>query len=65
EPSDLARGTVYPRISELRRISVHVASEILKEIVRNDPQHPLNGKDLMQHIEACMWAPMYLPYRRV
>ena len=35
--ADLARGTVYPRISELRNISVHVATAVLKDIVRRDP----------------------------
>ncbi|MGL5585229.1 MAG: NAD-dependent malic enzyme [Plesiomonas sp.] len=65
QPQDLANGTVYPRISDLRTISVHVALAILKEIVRKDPTHALNGKDLLQNIEACMWAPVYLPYRRV
>ncbi len=62
---DLARGAVYPRIRELRNISVHVATAVLKDIVRRDPSHPLIGQDLQQHILNHMWEPVYLPYRRV
>ncbi|PJG57659.1 oxaloacetate-decarboxylating malate dehydrogenase, partial [Aeromonas cavernicola] len=62
---DLASGAVYPRISELRSISLHVATAVLKDIVRNDPSHPLTGQDLQQHILSQMWEPVYLPYRRV
>ncbi|MGL5947681.1 MAG: NAD-dependent malic enzyme [Aeromonas sp.] len=63
--ADLALGAVYPRISELRRISMHVATSVLKQIVRRDPSHPLTGQDLATHIEQQMWEPVYLPYRRV
>lgn len=62
---DLAKGAVYPRIRELRNISVHVATAVLKDIVRRDPSHPLIGQDLQQHILNHMWEPVYLPYRRV
>jgi malate dehydrogenase (oxaloacetate-decarboxylating) len=62
---DLAQGSVYPRIRELRNISVHVATSVLKDIVRKDPSHPLIGQDLQQHILSHMWEPLYLPYRRV
>ena len=65
DEADLARGTVYPRISELRSISVHVATAVLKDIVRKDPSHPLIGQDLQQHLLSHMWEPVYLPYRRV
>ena len=65
DEADLARGTVYPRISELRNISVHVATAVLKDIVRRDPSHPLIGQDLQEHILSHMWEPVYLPYRRV
>ncbi len=62
---DLAQGSVYPRIRELRSISVHVATAVLKDIVRRDPSHSLIGQDLQQHILHHMWEPVYLPYRRV
>ncbi|MGL5597643.1 MAG: NAD-dependent malic enzyme [Aeromonas sp.] len=64
-PADLAKGAVYPSISELRSISVRVATAVLNDIVRKDPSHPLIGQDLQQHILNHMWEPVYLPYRRV
>lgn len=63
--ADLARGTVFPPIRDLRAISVRVATAVLKDIVRRDPTHPLIGQDLEQHILNHMWEPTYLPYRRV
>ncbi|MGL5037180.1 MAG: NAD-dependent malic enzyme, partial [Aeromonas sp.] len=63
--ADLAKGAVYPSISELRNISVRVATAVLNDIVRKDPSHPLIGQDLQQHILNHMWEPVYLPYRRV
>ncbi|MGL5225705.1 MAG: malic enzyme-like NAD(P)-binding protein, partial [Aeromonas sp.] len=63
--ADLAKGAVYPSISELRSISVQVATAVLNDIVRKDPSHPLIGQDLQQHILNHMWEPVYLPYRRV
>jgi malate dehydrogenase (oxaloacetate-decarboxylating) len=63
--ADLARGTVFPPIRDLRAISVRVATAVLKDIVRRDPTHPLIGQDLEQHILSHMWEPTYLPYRKV
>lgn len=62
---DLAAGTVFPPMADLRRVSVHVATEVLKAILLKDPSHPLMGKDLQKHIQVSMWEPVYLPYRRV
>ncbi|KUE81754.1 NAD-dependent malic enzyme [Aeromonas schubertii] len=62
---DLELGTVYPPIRDLRAISVHVATAVLREIVRRDPGHPLIGQDLEQHLLSHMWEPLYLPYRKV
>ncbi|WP_301554393.1 hypothetical protein [Aeromonas caviae] len=39
--------------------------QVLKDIVRRDPSHPLIGQDLQEHILSHMWEPVYLPYRRV
>ncbi|QFI55248.1 NAD-dependent malic enzyme [Aeromonas simiae] len=62
---DMEQGSVYPPIGDLRRISVQVATAVLKEIVRRNPTHPLIGQDLEQHLLSHMWEPVYLPYRRV
>jgi malate dehydrogenase (oxaloacetate-decarboxylating) len=62
---DLAAGTVFPKIENLRTISLHVAVEVIKEEIKNNPGHELHSKDLPEYVEACMWKPTYLPYRRV
>lgn len=62
---DLTAGTVYPNINELRRVSLHVAVEVIKNEIQDDSSHELHEKDLMEYVEACMWKPAYLPYRRV
>lgn len=62
---DLAAGTVFPKIENLRTISLHVAVEVITEEIKNDPGHELHSKDLTEYVEACMWKPTYLPYRRV
>lgn len=62
---DLLAGAVYPKIGDLRAISTHVAISVLKGILAKNPDHHLHGYDLDEYVEACMWKPQYLPYRRV
>lgn len=62
---DLDAGTVFPRIRDLQKISLHVAIEVIKEEIKDDAGHELHTKDLAEYVEACMWKPAYLPYRRV
>lgn len=62
---DLAMGTVFPRIKDLQKISLHVAIEVIKDEIKNNTEHELHTKDLVEYVEACMWKPTYLPYRRV
>jgi malic enzyme len=62
---DLEAGTVFPRIKDLRQVSLHVAVEVIREEIKADPEHELHMKKLSEYVEACMWKPTYLPYRRV
>jgi len=62
---DLEAGTVFPRIKDLRQVSLYVAVEVIKEEIKADPEHELHTKELSEYVEACMWKPTYLPYRRV
>ncbi|PHR23179.1 MAG: NAD-dependent malic enzyme [Desulfotalea sp.] len=62
---DLKMGTVFPRIRDLRKISLYVAVEVIKEEIKKDSEHELHAKDLTEYVAACMWKPTYLPYRRV
>ncbi|MDO6542181.1 NAD-dependent malic enzyme [Photobacterium sanguinicancri] len=62
---DLDKGCVYPRISELRNVSITVAKRILANIKATDPHHQLPETDIEQELAHYMWEPVYLPYRRV
>ncbi len=62
---DLAMGTVFPKINDLQKVSLHVAIEVIKDEIKNNKEHELHTKDLVEYVEACMWKPTYLPYRRV
>lgn len=63
--ADLERGIVFPPIKELRKVSAHVTVEVLKEIIKTEPKHRLHEKDLPAYVKACMWEPIYVPYRKV
>ena len=63
--ADLEKGTVYPPIKELRKVSTHVTAEVLKEIIKTDTKHRLHEKDLKAYVKTCMWEPIYVPYRKV
>ena len=62
---DLAAGCVYPRISQLKDVSVVVATSILENMQATEPNSMLRGKDIQQELAQQMWEPVYLPYRRV
>jgi len=63
--ADLEMGTVYPRIKDLRKISLYVAVKVIQEFIDKDPAHVLHEKNLAEYVEACMWKPIYLPYKKV
>jgi malate dehydrogenase (oxaloacetate-decarboxylating) len=62
---DLDAGCVFPKISELREVSLHVAKAILEQIQQTDAEGSLRDKDITKELALRMWEPSYLPYRRV
>lgn len=64
--ADLERGAVFPPIKDLRKVSLHVAAEVLKEVIKMDSKHRLHEKkDLKEYVKGCAWNPIYVPYRKV
>lgn len=63
--ADLELGTVYPRIKDLRKVSLHVAIKVIQEFIDKDSDHVLHEKNLVEYVEDCMWKPVYLPYKKV
>jgi len=64
DPGSLSAGSVYPRISALRRASKHVATAVLEQSLREGSATREIAGDLADHIGAAMWEPRYLPIRR-
>lgn len=62
---DIEQGCVYPRISDLKAVSLHVATRILENIQATDPNSLVAGQDIRQSLAEHIWEPVYLPYRRV
>lgn len=62
---DLDQGVVYPRIRDLKEVSLVVARAVLEHIQATDPNSHLRGKSIEQELASHMWEPVYLPYRRV
>ncbi|OAN11174.1 NAD-dependent malic enzyme [Photobacterium jeanii] len=62
-PQDLEVGCIYPRISELKAVSLKVATCVLQNLKETDPK--LRDLEIEQALAQTMWEPVYLPYRRV
>ncbi len=57
-PEDCAAGSLFPRISELRRITTRVAEAVVRQaiaegVARNPPDSPADA------VAAAMWDPVY------
>ena len=63
--SDLSLNARYPKISDLKKISIKVATECLKNIIKTNPDVGLKEENLPKMIESLMWKPEYLPYRKI
>ncbi len=63
--SDLESNAVYPRISDLREVTIKVASECLKEIVKQEPESGIKEENIPHLVQSSMWKPEYLPYKKV
>ncbi|HEX2884526.1 MAG TPA: NAD-dependent malic enzyme [Candidatus Limnocylindria bacterium] len=63
-PDRLAVGALYPRVSALREVSRAVAIAVAREAV--DSGLGCCGHETIEaDVDAAMWWPVYVPYRRV
>jgi len=60
----LASGAIYPPISDLRAVSRAIAIAVMDEAIRAGRAGPGTGTDPATEIDAAMWWPAYVPYRR-
>ncbi len=53
---------VFPSVTELNKVSRHVALAVFETAVKNGVANPPKGEDPMELIIKKMWKPVYLPY---
>ena len=64
DPLSISKGSVYPRISALRRASKHVAVAVLRQSLDEGSAGEAVNGDLADVVAGAMWEPRYLPIRR-
>jgi malic enzyme len=62
EPAQLAAGSLYPPIDQLRRTSRAIAVAVVEEAVRSGLGHLPAGASADDEVDAAMWWPDYVPY---
>jgi malic enzyme len=60
----VATGALYPPIAELRSVSRDIAVAVATEAIRSGDAPALDGDRLRADVDAAMWWPAYVPYRR-
>jgi malic enzyme len=60
----LARGAIYPRVADLRRVSRAVAIAVAKEAIAGGLARMPATDDVEGEIDRAMWWPAYVPYVR-
>jgi malate dehydrogenase (oxaloacetate-decarboxylating) len=60
-----ASQPLLPPLSEVREVAKRVALAVAMQAQRDGLADPLPQEELQRQIEATMWTPDYLPYRRI
>jgi malate dehydrogenase (oxaloacetate-decarboxylating) len=56
---------LVPPLREVREVAKRVAVSVAVQAQRDGVADPLPDDELTRRIDATMWTPEYLPYRRV
>ena len=56
---DLDAGSVYPRVDELRRVTVHVAAAVVRAARDEGQGRGFSDEEILPAVEAAMWEPLY------
>lgn len=62
---DLADGSIYPRLKDIQKVGLRVATEILRSLIQSNPNIGIKEEDLYDLVRSKVWKPEYFPYRRV
>lgn len=59
--ADLAAGTLFPRLRDLREITYRVACAVVRQAREEGVGRPLSDADIPVAVRAAMWVPQYAP----
>ncbi|HSC63968.1 MAG TPA: NAD-dependent malic enzyme, partial [Caldimonas sp.] len=61
-PQDLAQGSLYPPLAQVRDVSLHIAVAVAEIAFAQGHAGVERPKDLVSHVRACMYDPSYPQY---
>jgi malic enzyme len=59
--NDLASGSLFPRVREIRRVTARVAEAVVREARDSGLGRRLDDAEIPKAVAAAMWDPQYLP----
>jgi len=61
-PQDLAQGSLYPPLAQVRDVSLHIAVAVVEVAFAQGHAGIERPKDLVSHVRSCMYDPSYPQY---
>jgi malate dehydrogenase (oxaloacetate-decarboxylating) len=58
---DLAAGSLFPPIADLRRVTARIAEAVVREAREHGLGRPIAGDEIPRAVVAAMWEPVYVP----
>jgi len=62
KPQDLAQGSLYPPLSQVRGVSAHIAVAVAEVAFAQGHARIERPADLLAHVRSCMYEPNYESY---
>ena len=60
-PDDLASGSLFPRVREMRRVSARIAEAVVRTARDEGVGRPIPEADIEAAVADAMWEPAYVP----
>jgi len=61
-PQDLAQGSLYPPLAQVRDVSLHIAVAVAEVAFAQGHAGIERPKDLVSHVRSCVYDPSYPQY---